>query len=98
MKKFCIVGEGRDVGQSNWKQQAEQIQSQLKVVEQGRESESLQEKESTLAADKRWDPIASAQTEGTPCRGVSGGSRARKNHMAPSEPRSTQRATSGDQN
>lgn len=46
MKKFCIAGEGRDVGQSNWKQQAEQMQSQLKVMEQGRKSESLQENES----------------------------------------------------
>lgn len=25
MKKFCILGDGTDVGQTNWKQQAEQI-------------------------------------------------------------------------
>lgn len=52
MKKFCITGEGTDVGQSNWKQQAEQIQSQLKVVEQSRESEPLQENESPWAIDR----------------------------------------------
>lgn len=27
MKKFCILGDGTDVGQTNWKQRAEQIQS-----------------------------------------------------------------------
>lgn len=89
MKKFCIIGEGRDVGQSNWKQQSEQIQSQLKAVEQSRESEPLKENESTWAVDKSWDPIASAQTEGTPYRRPCVVSRARKNHMAPSEHRST---------
>lgn len=52
MKKFCITGEGTDDGQSNWKQQAEQIQSQLKVMEQSRESEPLQENESPWAIDR----------------------------------------------